>query len=84
MAYDQRVIIKFLSNKRAGSCKIAAKLQRQCAERAYQFQIVQFCMTEIRRGRQDLHNEIRSGGPLLDDLDGKFFAIFEKSPLESA
>jgi hypothetical protein len=41
-------------------------------------------MTKIRCGRQDLHDEIRSGILPLDDLDSKIVAILDKSPFESA
>jgi hypothetical protein len=84
MEYDQRVIIKFLWNEGADAGQIAARLQAQFAEHAYQLRTVQFWITEIRRGRQDLHDEIRSRRPPLDDLDGKILAILDKSPFESA
>jgi hypothetical protein len=38
----------------------------------------------VRFGHQDLHEEIRTGSPLLDDVDAKILAILDKSPLESA
>jgi hypothetical protein len=83
MDHDQRVIIKFLWNEKADARQIAARLQAQFAEHVYQLQTVQFKITEIRRGRQDLHDEIRSGRSLLDDLDGKILTILNKSPFES-
>jgi transposase len=84
MEHDQRVIIKFLWNEGANARQITARLQRQFAEHVYQFQTVQFWITEIRSGRQGLHDEIRSGRPSLDDLDGKNLARLDKSPFESA
>jgi hypothetical protein len=75
---------EFLWNKRADARKIAARLQEQFAEHAYQLQTVQFWITEIRRDRQDLHDEIRSGRPPLDNFGGKILAILGKSPFESA
>jgi hypothetical protein len=84
MEYDQRVIIKFLWNHAADTSQIAARLQTQFTEYDCQFPTVQFWITEIRRGRQDLHDEIRSGRPPLDDLDGKILAILGKSLFESA
>jgi hypothetical protein len=46
--------------------------------------MVQFWITEVRLGRQDLHDEIRTGRPPLDDLDAKILAILDKSSFESA
>jgi hypothetical protein len=82
--YDQSLTIKFLGKERTDSRQIAARLQTRLAEHAYQLGIVQFWITDIRRSRQDLDNEIRIGRPPLDDLDGKILAIFHKSPFESA
>jgi hypothetical protein len=59
-------------------------LQEKFAEYDYRLRTVQFWITEIWRGRQYLYDEIRSGRPPLDDLDGKILAILDKSPFESA
>jgi hypothetical protein len=75
MDYDQRVIIKFLSNEGADASQITARLQELFVEHAYQNRTVQFWITEIRRGHQDLRDEIPRGRPPLDDLDGKILAI---------
>jgi hypothetical protein len=83
MKYDQRVIIKFLWNERTDAHQIAAILQAQFAEHAYQLRTVQFWITEIQRGRQDLHDEIRRGRPPLDGLDAKILAVLNKSPFQS-
>jgi hypothetical protein len=78
------MIIKFLCNEGADASQIVARLQVQFVENVYQLGTVQFWIAEIRRGRQDLHDEIHSGRAPLDDLDGKFLAILDKSPFESA
>jgi hypothetical protein len=38
----------------------------------------------VRFGRQDLHDEIRSGRTPLGDIDAKILAILNKSPFASA
>jgi hypothetical protein len=81
--YDQRVIIKFLWNEGVNTRQIAAILQVRLAEHAYQLWTVRFWITEICRGREHLHDEIRGGRHPLDDLDGKKLAISDKSPFES-
>jgi hypothetical protein len=84
MEYDQKMIIKFLLNKRSDVGNIADRQQAQFGEHAYQFRIVQFWITEIQLGRQDFHDEICTGISPLDDLDAKILAILDKSPFESA
>jgi hypothetical protein len=80
--YDQRVIIKFLWNKRADARQIVARLQERFVKHSYRLRTVRFWIAEIWRGRQDLHDEIRSGRPSRDDLDRKSLAILDKSPFE--
>jgi hypothetical protein len=84
MEYDQRVIIRFLSNERTTADEITTRLQIQLAEHAYKLRIVRFWIGEVRFGRQDLHDEIRTGRPPLDDIDVKILAILYKSPFECA
>jgi hypothetical protein len=84
MEYDQRVIIKFLLNEGADARDIEDRLQAQVGEHAYKLRTIQFWIIEARLGRQDLHDEIRTGRPPLDDLDAKILAMLDNSPFESA
>jgi hypothetical protein len=83
MEYDQRGIIKFLWNDGIDVHDIADRLQAQFAEHAYKPRVIRFWIAEIWLSRQDLHDEIRTGRPPLDDLDTKILAILDKSPFES-
>jgi hypothetical protein len=80
MEYDQRMIIQFLWNEGIDANQITARLQAQFGEHAYKFRTVRFWIAEVRLGRQDFHDEIRTGISPLDDLDAKTFAILDKSP----
>jgi hypothetical protein len=83
MEHDHRVIIKFLWKERADVRDIAARLQAQCTEYAYQLRTVQFWKTELRLSRQELYDKIRTGRPPHDHLDTTILAILDKSPFES-
>jgi hypothetical protein len=91
MEYDQRVIIKFLLNERPDAGDIADRLQAQFDEHAYKLRMIQFRITEVWLGHQDLHDEIRTRRPSelqtfrppLDDLDAKILTILNKSPFKS-
>jgi hypothetical protein len=83
MEYDQRVIIKFLLNEKANARDIVDRLQIQFGEHVYKLQMVQFWITDVWFGRQDLHDEICTERPPLDDLDAKIMAILDKSPFKS-
>jgi hypothetical protein len=82
--YDQRVIIRFLSNEGIAADEIVTRFQAQFAEHAYKLRTVRLWIGEVRFGRQDLHDEIRTGRPPLDDIDAKILAILDKSPFGSA
>jgi hypothetical protein len=89
MEYGQRVIIKFLLKEGTDARdiadrfqtdfrQIADRLQAQFGEHTYQLRTLRFWITDIRLGRQDIHEEIRIGELLLDDFDAKILAILDK------
>jgi hypothetical protein len=70
---DQKMIIRFLHNRRADAHDITQRLQAQFAQDVYALRIIQFWIGEVSRNRQDLHNENDMGRSPLDDLDRKFW-----------
>jgi hypothetical protein len=83
MEYNEKVIIWFLSNEGIAADEITIRLQARFAEHAYKLRIVRFWIDEVWFGRQDLHDEIRTRRPPLDDVDAKILAILNKSHFES-
>jgi hypothetical protein len=84
MEYDQKVIIKFILNERVDPGDIADRLQAKFGGHASQLRTVQFWITQGWLSHQDLHGDIRTGRPPLNDLDAKILAVFDKSFSESA
>jgi hypothetical protein len=84
MQFDQRVIIRFLYNEEADAHEIFRRLEAQFGDSSDALRTLKYWIGEIRRGRKDLHDEIRSGRPALDELDARILAILSKSPFESA
>jgi hypothetical protein len=83
MEYGKRVIINFLWNEGTLAHDIAAQFQAQLGEHAYQLRTIRFCIPEAWLSRQDLHDEIRSGRPIPDELDAKIRVRLDKSPIKS-
>jgi hypothetical protein len=84
MHCHQRIIIKILLNERAGGGNSADRRQAQFREHTSQLRTVQFWITEVRMGHQDLHDEICGGRLPPDNLDAKILSILDKSSFESA
>jgi hypothetical protein len=83
MESDQKVILKFLLNKRVDARDIANKLQTHLGENIYALRTIRFWIAEIMIDRQDLHHEISARRPLLDDIAAKILAVLAISPFES-
>jgi hypothetical protein len=84
MELEQKIIIKFPTNEGLEARQILAKLQAHCGSRAYALRTVRFWIGEVRRGREDLHDEHHPRRPLLDVLDTAILGIIGKSLFESA
>jgi transposase len=84
MEYERRVIIKFLFNEGADARQIAERLKAQFHEDAYALRAVQFWITELRRGREDIHDEPRMGSPSAENLPTKIQELLNENPFESA
>jgi hypothetical protein len=59
-------------------------LRAQFHEDACALSTVQFWITELRRGREDLHDEPRTGRPSAENLSTKIQELLDDNPLESA
>jgi hypothetical protein len=60
MEYEQHVIIKFLFNEGASARQIAERLRAQFHKDVYALRTVQFWITLVRRGRENVHDELRN------------------------
>jgi hypothetical protein len=84
MEYEQRVIIKILFNEGADARQIAERLRAQFHEDACALPTVQFWITELRRGPEDLHDELRTGRLSGENLPTKIQELLDENPFESA
>jgi transposase len=84
MEYKQRVIIKFLANDGLGADEIEEKLRTQFPEEANSLCMVQFWITEVKRCREDLQDEPRSGRPHAADLERRIQEMLDHSLFEGA
>jgi hypothetical protein len=84
MEYEQRLIIRFLTNEDVDAHEIHTILNAQFGEQTYGLGGIQFWVREMQSDREDLHDEHRSGRPALDYIDTKIISILEKVPFESA
>jgi hypothetical protein len=83
MEYGQKAIIKFLTNESVDAHEIHMRLSAPFAEQTDALPIIQFPVSEIQRGREDLLDKHRSGRPALDYIDTKITSIFEKVSIKS-
>jgi hypothetical protein len=82
--YDQKVIIRFLCKERVSPQDIHARLEAQFGDATYSERSVRLWSQYVRQGREDLHNEARSGGPPIDFLDIRILALPDERPFHLA
>jgi hypothetical protein len=82
--YEQFVVIKFLFNEAADARPTGEGLTAQFREDVSALRTVQFWTTELRRGREDLHNEPKTGRPSAENLPTKIQELLNENPFESA
>jgi predicted HTH transcriptional regulator len=61
-----------------------AKLEAQFHEDAYSLRAVQFWIGEVRRGRENLHDDPRPRRPSEEHITGKIQELLNQNPFESA
>jgi DNA-binding transcriptional ArsR family regulator len=87
MEYDQRVIIRLLCKERVPPEDIHARLEAQFGDatsKEYsEWRVRRWCHY-VRQAREDLHDEVRSGRPLIDFFDTKILALLDEQFCYSA
>jgi hypothetical protein len=77
MEYEQRVIIKFLFNDGLDPRQIVKKLESQFQKDGCLLPAVQFWIGEVRRGREDLLNELWPGSPSEEHITSKIQELLD-------
>jgi hypothetical protein len=83
MEYDQIIIIRFLCKERVSSQDIHARLEVQFGDATDSEQSVRRCCRYVRKGRDDLRDEVGSGSPPIDFLDILTPALLDQQPFHS-
>jgi hypothetical protein len=84
MEYDRRVIIRSLCNECASPGEIHTHLEAQFEDATYNERSVRRWCQYVRQGREDLHDEVRSGRLPIDFLDIRILALLDEQPFHSA
>jgi hypothetical protein len=83
MEHEQRVIIQFLCEEHASPEDIHARLEAQFADTTYGKRSLRRWCQYVRQGREDLHNEVRSGRPPIGFLDIRILALLDERRFHS-
>jgi hypothetical protein len=84
MGYDQRVITRFLCRECVSPEDVHALLEAQFGDAIYSERNVRRWWQYVRQGRKDVHDEVRSGKPLINFLDIRILVLLDEQPFYSA
>jgi hypothetical protein len=81
MEYDQRVLIRFLCKERVSTEDTHTVLEVQFGDATHseysEWSVRQWCLY-VPHGREDLHDEVRSGRPSIDCLDIRILVLLDE------
>jgi Mn-dependent DtxR family transcriptional regulator len=84
MESDQRVIIRFLCKERVSPEDILTRLEAQFGDPTSCPRSARGWCQYARQGREDLHDEVRSGRPPIDFLEIRILALLDEQHFQSA
>jgi hypothetical protein len=84
MEDSQRVIGWFLCRECVSSEDIHVRLEVHFGNAADSERSVRGWCQYVRQGREDLHDDVRSGRPPIDFLDIRILALLDEQPFHSA
>jgi hypothetical protein len=84
MNYELPAIIQFLYKEKVYPAQIHRRLAAQYGLEPYSLRSIQQWCQLFDCGRQNLHDDPRSGRPPINHLDAKILACLEREPLSSA
>jgi hypothetical protein len=84
MEYDQRGIILFLCKEGISPQEIHRHLEAQFGDATYSERSVRRWCQYGPQGRENLHDEVRSGRPPIDFLNLRILALLSEKSLHSA
>jgi hypothetical protein len=82
--YDERIIIRFLGKERVSPEDIHVCLEAQFGNITYSKRSVRLWRQYVWHGREDLHDEVRSGTLPIDFLDIRILALLDEHAFHSA
>jgi hypothetical protein len=84
MESEQRVVIGFLLKENANADDIHKRLQAQSTDDPGRIRSVRRWYQSIRHGREDVHDDPRSGCEPIDFIDPRISSVLERELFRSA